>query len=62
MNKGISTFKGCPLFHSRLMEDDEVTTVRKFDKYMSVVSEFIEKHHGLVVDSPGDNLTAEFVI
>jgi adenylate cyclase len=46
--------------YSRLMEEDEVTTVRTLEKYRGVISELIKKHRGRVVDSPGDNLLAEF--
>ena len=46
--------------YSRLMEEDEVTTVRTVEEYRGVMSESIEKHRGRVVDSPGDNLLAEF--
>ena len=46
--------------YSRLMGEDEVTTVRTVEEYRGVISEFIEKHRGRVVDSPGDNLLAEF--
>jgi adenylate cyclase len=42
------------------MEEDEVTTVRTLEEYRGVISELIKKHHGRVVDSPGDNLLAEF--
>jgi adenylate cyclase len=46
--------------YSRLMEEDEVTTVRTVEEYREVISDFIVKHRGQVVDSPGDNLLAEF--
>jgi adenylate cyclase len=46
--------------YSRLMEEDEVTTVRTLEEYRGVISELIKKHRGRVVDSPGDNLLAEF--
>ena len=46
--------------YSRLMEEDEVSTVRTLEEYRSIVSGFVEKHHGCVVDSPGDNLLAQF--
>jgi len=46
--------------YSRLMEEDEVATVRAMEEYRGIISEFIEKHRGRVVDSPGDNLLAEF--
>jgi adenylate cyclase len=46
--------------YSRLMEEDEVTTVRTLEEYRAIVSGLVEKHHGRVVDSPGDNLLAQF--
>ncbi len=46
--------------YSRLMEEDEVTTVRTLEEYRGVISGLIEKHRGRVVDSPGDNLLAQF--
>ncbi len=49
-------FKG----YSRLMEEDEVKTVRTLEEYRGVISGLIEKHRGRVVDSPGDNVLAEF--
>ena len=47
--------------YSRLMEDDEVATVRTITSYRSVISTLIKQHNGKVIDSPGDNLLAEFV-
>jgi adenylate cyclase len=46
--------------YSRLMEEDEVTTVRTLEEYRAILSELVEKHQGRVVDSPGDNLLAQF--
>ncbi|MEJ2286379.1 MAG: adenylate/guanylate cyclase domain-containing protein [Desulfobacterales bacterium] len=46
--------------YSRLMGDDEMATVETITRYRSFISEFVESHHGRVVDSPGDNLLAEF--
>ena len=46
--------------YSRLMGDDEMTTVETITRYRMFISEFVEVHHGRVVDSPGDNLLAEF--
>lgn len=46
--------------YSRLMEEDEVTTVRTLEEYRAIMSGLVEKHHGRVVDSPGDNLLAQF--
>ena len=47
--------------YSRLMGDDEETTVRTLTSYREVLSTLIQQHNGKVLDSPGDNLLAEFV-
>jgi len=47
--------------YSRLMRDDETETVRTLNAYREVMTKLICQHHGRVVDSPGDNLLAEFV-
>ena len=46
--------------YSRLMRDDEAMTVRTLNAYREVMTKLICQHHGRVVDSPGDNLLAEF--
>ena len=46
--------------YSRLMGDDEMATIRTLRTYREVMTSLIEQHHGRVVDSPGDNLLAEF--
>ncbi len=46
--------------YSRLMAEDEEATVRTLTACREVISAHIEKHGGRVVDSPGDNLLAEF--
>jgi len=46
--------------YSRLMQDDEEATVHTLTEHRRVMSELIEAHRGRVVDSPGDNLLAEF--
>ncbi len=46
--------------YSRLMGDDEVATIRTLTAYREVISALIQKRRGRVVDSPGDNLLAEF--
>jgi class 3 adenylate cyclase len=46
--------------YSRLMRDDEAATLRTLNAYREVMSKLIRQHHGRVVDSPGDNLLAEF--
>jgi adenylate cyclase len=46
--------------YSRLMGDDEMATVETITRFRSLISRVVEDHHGRVVDSPGDNLLAEF--
>ena len=46
--------------YSRLMRDDETATVRTLNACREVMTKLILQHHGRVVDSPGDNLLAEF--
>ena len=45
---------------SRLMGEDEVATIRTLSAYRERMATLIEQHRGRVVDSPGDNLLAEF--
>jgi adenylate cyclase len=47
--------------YSRLMGDDEEATVRTLTTYREVMTTLIQQHNGKVLDSPGDNLLAEFV-
>ncbi len=47
--------------YSRLMAQDETATVQTLTAYREFISTLIQKHRGRVVDSPGDNLLAEFV-
>jgi len=46
--------------YSRLMGDDELATVRTLETYREMLTEIIRNYAGRVVDSPGDNLLAEF--
>ena len=46
--------------YSRLMGEDELATVRTLEAYRVVMAEVIRKYSGRVVDSPGDNVLAEF--
>src|SRR5262245_33737503 len=46
--------------YSRLMGDDEVSTVRTLTAHREIMVTFILEHRGRVVDAPGDNLLAEF--
>jgi adenylate cyclase len=46
--------------YSRLMGEDEAETVKTLTAYMKIMGELIQQHRGRVIDSPGDNLLAEF--
>jgi len=46
--------------YSRLMALDEAATVRTLNAYREQLAVLIRQHRGRVVDSPGDNLLAEF--
>jgi len=46
--------------YSRLMGEDEETTIRTLTAYRQSMATLIVQHRGRVVDSPGDNLLAEF--
>src|SRR5215813_12363304 len=46
--------------YSRLMGENEEATIRTLTAYRQVMTTLIQQHHGRVVDSPGDNLLAEF--
>jgi adenylate cyclase len=46
--------------YSRLMDDDEEATVRTLTSYRTVIADLIQQFRGRVVDTPGDNILAEF--
>jgi class 3 adenylate cyclase len=46
--------------YSRLMGDDEEATVRDLAAHRVLITQIIKQHNGRVVDSPGDNILAEF--
>ena len=46
--------------YSRLMQDDESATVGILTAYRELMSSSILKFHGRIVDTPGDNILAEF--
>jgi adenylate cyclase len=46
--------------YSRLMGEDEVATVRTLETYRRMIASLIDQFRGRVVDSPGDNILAEF--
>jgi class 3 adenylate cyclase len=47
--------------YSRLMQEDELVTIRTLETYREMIAEVIRNYSGRVVDSPGDNVLAEFV-
>ena len=46
--------------YSRLMEDNEESTIQTLNTYRNSMSTLIQQHGGRVVDTAGDNLLAEF--
>ena len=46
--------------YSRLMGENEGETVETLEIYKGVMFSLIRQHRGRVIDSPGDNLLAEF--
>ena len=56
-----SIFSADAVGYSRLMGEDEAATVQLLTSYRSVIFTLIKQHNGSVIDSPGDNLLAEFV-
>jgi adenylate cyclase len=46
--------------YSRLMDQNEEQTIRLLTSYRAVISDFIHQYRGRVVDTPGDNILAEF--
>ena len=46
--------------YSRLMGEDEGATVRTITAYREIIGTIVQKHRGRVVDSPGDNILAEY--
>jgi len=46
--------------YSRLMGEDELATVRTMEAYRQMIAEVVGNYRGRVVDSPGDNVLAEF--
>ena len=46
--------------YSRLMGEDEIATVHTIEEYRKTMAAVIQQHRGRVIDSPGDNLLAEF--
>ena len=46
--------------YSRLMGDDEAATVSTLKSHRNLISDKIQSYNGRVIDSPGDNILAEF--
>jgi TolB-like protein/class 3 adenylate cyclase/Flp pilus assembly protein TadD len=46
--------------YSRLMGEDEAATVKTLTTYRGIMADLVKQHRGRVVDSPGDNVLAEF--
>ena len=46
--------------YSRLMGQDEAATVNTITDYREIMADLIAQHRGRIVDSPGDNVLAEF--
>ena len=46
--------------YSSLMGEDEAATVKTLESYKQIMFSLIKQHRGRVIDSPGDNLLAEF--
>ena len=46
--------------YSRLMAEEEVATIHTLTAYRELMESLIQQHRGRVVDTPGDNLLAEF--
>lgn len=46
--------------YSRLMGDDEEATVRTLSSYRTAIADLVQQFRGRIVDSPGDNILADF--
>ena len=46
--------------YSRLMSENEMWTIQTLKDYRALIASHVRSHLGRVVDSPGDNLLAEF--
>jgi TolB-like protein/class 3 adenylate cyclase len=46
--------------YSRLMQEDEASTIRILEESKALMTNHIQQYRGRVVDAPGDNLLAEF--
>ena len=46
--------------YSRLIGRDEEQTIRTLNSYRTIISNLVQQYRGRVVDTPGDNILAEF--
>jgi class 3 adenylate cyclase len=46
--------------YGRLMGEDGESTVKTITAYRQIIAEWVTNHQGRVVDSPADNILAEF--
>ena len=46
--------------YSRLMGQNEEQTIRTLTSYRTTISDLVQQYRGRVVDTPGDNILAEF--
>ena len=46
--------------YSILMADDELFTIKTLKEYRGIIANCIDQHRGRVVDSPGDNILAQY--
>jgi len=46
--------------YSRLMDDDEETTVRTLTAFRTAITDLVQQFRGRIVDTPGDNILADF--
>ena len=47
--------------YSRLMNDDDEATIRALRAHQAAIERIVATFRGRVVDTPGDNLLAEFI-
>ena len=60
MRKLTAIFSADVVGYSRLMGEDEAATVKSLEEYKGVMFTLVKQHRGRVIDSPGDNILAEF--
>ena len=46
--------------YSRLMGQDEEATIHTLTAYRSAITDHVQQYRGRVVDTPGDNMLADF--